>query len=334
MSPFVSAILQALYDFYHWPYFWLIVIFWLVIDFAWFSNLIKLMERIGHLITKPLIFYNDEHPNQPRLYPRLLLEQFAQLGRQKNKSGTKNDSDKNDTEDGFTRYVESMRQYVFNPDRPLTSVGNVIAFALFVFFLLADSITIANTLVLMGLISPNLPDILQRLDLAILGGAVLTAVVGVWMLVEMSGDKNGDSVNANLNATQKRIFKAFAMMVTLFSFIVMLALAVQRMIALGFLQTSEALNMVLSFVLYGILAINNSLSAALTFQPALSGFVTLIYILFIVIPVIALIVDIILRIAYIVLDVLQWLIFTPFIAIPHAIRLIFRWGGGEEVKQP
>jgi phage-related holin len=320
---FIPAILQALYDFYNWPYFWPVVMLWIIIDFAWISNLLKLIERIGQLLTKPLIFYTDEHPNQPKLYPRLLLEQFAQLGRSKKKSDSSDSR-----EDGLSRYTESMRQYVFNPERPLTAVGNIIAFALFVFFLLADSITIANTLVLMGLISANLPDILQRLDLAILGGAVLTAVVGVWMLVEMSGDRSGDSVNANLNAAQKRIFKAFSMTVTLFSFVVMLALAIQRMISLGYMPSTPTSDIVLSFVLYGVLAINNSLSAALTFQPALSGLVTVIYILFIIIPVIALIVDIVLRVVYFALDVLQWLVFTPFLAIPHAIRLIFKWGGG------
>ncbi len=190
--------------------------------------------------------------------------------------------------------------------------------------MIADLIVVANTLVLMGVISSELPSILQGLDLAILGGAVLSIVVSIWILVEMSGA--GELLNTDpMNVEQRKLLKLFAITVAFFSTIVMLALAVQNLIDLGFLEFSMTMNIVLSFVLYGLLAINNSLSAALTFQPAMSGLIVLIYLLlffmfpFVIFPVLAFLADTYMRVMYIIVDVVLWAIFTPIMAVPHGV---------------
>src|SRR5262249_1923535 len=143
---------------------------------------------------------------------------------------------------------------------------------------IADAITIANTMVLLGLMSEDgLLPILKRLDLAILGGALLSAIVGVWMLVEMSG-KEGELISTDkLTDSQKRIFRVISLIVILFSAAVMIALAVERCIALDICTSSTTSDLILSFILYGLLAINNSLAAALTYQPAASGVIVLLY---------------------------------------------------------
>ncbi len=215
------------------------------------------------------------------------------------------------------KWINAQRDRLFDARHPIRSLGNVVSLALFIFFLTADAIVIANTMVLMGVVSPDLPAILQRLDLAILGGAVLTAVVGVWMLIEMSG--RGELINTELTEMQRRLFRLFAAIVTFLSIIVMLALAIQRLINLGYLQSSATMDLILSFVLYGILAINNSLSAALTFSPAVSGLLVLIYVLFVVFPVLAFLIDLVGRGVYIVIDTVLWILFTPLIAIPFGI---------------
>lgn len=320
----MSSILQFFYDLFHWQYFGILAVIWLVIDLAWVARWTHLIERIGALLKKPLIFEHDEESDKPPLYPRRPLEQLARIGRRDHNTAAQvSASSLPEDEDPFTRFIDSQRNLLFDHQKPLRSVGYVIALVLFIFFLIADAITIANTLVLMGVISADLPPILQRLDLAILGGAVLTAVVGVWMLIEMSG--TGDLINADLNDAQKKIFKVFSVTVTLFAIAVMLALAVQRLISLGFLDSSPTMSIILSFVLYGILAINNSLSAALIFQPAVSGLIVVIYLLVIIIPVLAFFIDLIGRFLYIVIDMVMWLVFTPFIAIPFSISKIFGW---------
>jgi hypothetical protein len=169
----------------------------------------------------------------------------------------------------------------------------------------------------MGVISPDLPPLLQRLEFAILGGALLSTVVGVWMLVEMSG--KGELVNTeDLEAAQKKIYKLFAVITTLFAAAVMIALAVQRLISLGYLEV----------VLYGMLAINNSLAAALTFSPGASGLIVLLYlsaiILINILPVLAFLADVGWRAIYVCLDLVIWALLTPIISVPYGIGKLFK----------
>ncbi len=316
----MSDILQSLYNFVNWQYFGLLAIVWVVVDLVWVNRWKSLIGRVAKLIAKPWIFKIDDEPNDPPLYPRTLLEQLASSGRGKGKSNSTPTSEG----EHYTGWIDTLRNRVFDEKNPVRPLGYIISLVFFAFFLIADAIVIANTLVIMGLLAPDLPAILLRLDLAILGGAVLTTVVGVWMLVEMSG--TGELINTDsMTDAQRKLLKIFAVIGTLFSVIVMLALAVQRLINLGYLQSSATTDLILSFVLYGLLAINNSLSAALTFQPAASGFIVLIYLLFVIFPVLAFLADMFGRPIYIIIDVVLWAIFTPIIAIPHGISKIFSW---------
>lgn len=323
----MSAILQFFYNLFHWQYFGILAILWVVIDLVWVNRWKNLIERLGTLITKPVIFTKDTEPNKPPLYPRGFLEELALNSRREAKANPSLNASTDSKSDGtLKKWVNAQRDLVFSPENPLRSLGYVISLAFFVFFLIADAIVVAATLVLMGVISPDLPPMLQRLELAILGGAILSTVVGVWMLVEMSG--KGELVNTDtLTEPQKNIFKLFAALATLFAVVVMIALAVQRLISLGYLQSSPTSDLILSFVLYGLLAINNSLSAALTFQPAASGFIVLVYLLVTLIigilPVLAFLADIIWRGAYILIDIAMWVVFTPIIVIPYGIRKMF-----------
>ena len=322
------SILQFLYNLVNWQYFGVVAIIWLVIDLIWVKKWKNLVERIGKLITKPVIFKKDKEPHEPPLYPREFLEQLALNSRREAKVDV---DSKNDGT--ITKWINAQRDLVFSSENPLRSLGYVISLAFFVFFTIADAIVVAATLVIMGVISPDLPPMLQRLELAILGGAILSTVVGVWMLVEMSG--KGELVNAEaLTGSQKRIYKIFAALVTLFAVVVMIALAVQRLISLGYLQTSPTSDLILSFVLYGLLAINNSIAAALTFQPAASGFIVVIYLLVILIfgilPVLAFLADVLWRGLYIIVDILVWALFTPIVAIPHGVGTVFGLIGGDD----
>jgi MFS family permease len=300
--------MQSLYNLVNnivnWQYFGIFAIIWTLTNLIWVERWTSLIKRAGKLLVKPLIFKEDTEPHEPPLYPRIPLEQLASSTRR--------------AEDGTGRmavWVNAQRDLVFDPQYPLRSIGYVISLVLFSFFLIADAIVIANTLVIMGLVSPDLPPILLRLDYAILGGAVLTTIVGVWMLVDLSG--KGKLISADLTDTQKRLLKLFSAIGILLSVVVMLALAVQRLINLGFLQSSPTTDLILSFILYGLLAINNSLSAALTFESAASGVIVVLYLLFVIFPVLAFIIDIFGRPLYIIIDVILWALFTPIIAIPY-----------------
>ena len=323
---------QFLYNLLNWQYFGILAITWAIIDLVWVSRWTGLIKRIGTLISKPWVFAKDKEPNVPPLYPRTFLEQLALYSTSDSKpEGDSKTDPKRDPKAGsepkqqgtLQKWANAQREHVFDANNPIRSIGYVIALAFFVFFLIADAITIANTMVLLGLIDPNLPALLQRLDLAILGGALLSAIVGVWMLIEMSG-KRGDLIHIErLEPEQKRIYKIVALITTIFAVAVMFALAIQRLISLGSLQATPTMDLVLSFILYGLLAINNSLAAALTFSAAASGLIVVIFLLIGILPVAAFLLDIAWRIVYIAVDIVAWALFTPIIAIPYGFGKLF-----------
>lgn len=142
------------------------------------------------------------------------------------------------------------------------------------------------------------------------------------MLIEMSG--NGELVNTEkLNDNQRRIYKTIAVLVILIAVVVMLALAVERLIQLGYLEASPTSDLILSFILYGLLAVNNSLSAALTFSPMASGLVVILFIISLLLPLLMFILDVIWRIVYLLVDITLWFLATPIIAIPYGVLKLF-----------
>jgi len=323
--------MQFLYNLVNWQYFGILAIIWVIADIVWVGRWKALVGRVGKLITKPWIFKKDKEPHDPPLYPREFLEQLALNSRRETKTDAESKTSKEGKDERILeKWASSLMDLVFDARKPIRSLGYLLALAFFIFFLFADTIVIANTMVLLGLMG-NLPPVLQRLDLAILGGALLSAIVGVWILVEMSG-KEGELINADtLTDSQKKIFKVLSLIVTLFSAAVMVALAIQRLISLGSLQSSSTMDLIISFILYGLLAINNSLSAALTYQPAASGFMVatflLVELIIGILPVLAFLADVLWRGTYIILDLVTWAVFTPIIAIPYVIAKMFGWVG-------
>jgi hypothetical protein len=163
-------------------------------------------------------------------------------------------------------------------DDPVKLFGYTLSFVFFGLFLLADTIIIANALVLMALISPDLPPILQRMDFSILAGVVLSPVIGIRALNEISGKRKLFFPN-RLSESQKLVYKILSISVIVCSLIMMISIAIQKLVLLGFIQTSSAIDLILSFTTYGIFPINSSICAALTFESAAPGVIAVTYLL-------------------------------------------------------
>ena len=73
-----TSILQALYEFTQWQYFWFLLIVWIIVDLVWFGRWQKMIARMSKLVTKPVIFEKDDEPNNPVFYPRRFMESLAQ----------------------------------------------------------------------------------------------------------------------------------------------------------------------------------------------------------------------------------------------------------------
>jgi hypothetical protein len=318
---------QFLYDFIHSQYFGFLLIVWVVIDIIWIGRWRDLIGRIEKLIKKPWIFAKDANPEEPPLYPREFLEQLAQNSKAPSKR-----SDESKKEEQPTTFMKALRVQVFDINKPLRSFGHVLFLAFFVFFLLADAISVANTLVVLNVISDELPPILQRFDLAVLGGALLSAIVGVWMFVEISGDQSDFINTGNLSVSQKGIIKSISLLVAVFSVIVMVAFAIDRLIGIGELQSDPTVNILLSAILFGLVPINSALAAAISFPEGARGAIVVIYLLADVIktilPILAFLVDIVWRLAYVILDLLIWALFTPLIIIPYGVIYLLRMAIG------
>jgi len=310
--------MQILNSIFKWQYFGILVAVWAVIDLVWIDRWRALLGRISKLFSAPWIFEKDTRPQEHPFYPRKFLEQLAQnnitVGRADSGSGN-----------SLSRWWKALGERVFTQVSPLISIGHILCLIFFLFFIYADAVTVANTLVLIG-VEGTLPPILQRLDLAILGGALISATVGVWIFIEMFG-KGEFFPTETMSRAQKTVFKLLSVLVTLFSVIVMLALAGQRLISLGMYASSPAVDFGISFALYGLLAINSSLAAALTFSSGALGVIVILFlvslVLAIVMPALIFLLDIAWRIVIIVIDIVVWALFTPPMALPYGVGRLF-----------
>lgn len=310
---------QLIFDFMNSQYLGIFLLIWIVVDLIWVQRWKALIERMSILLQKSWIFKADDNPRDTPLYPREFLEQLALGNRRGGGAST--------SVDPFTKWINNVGQIVFDSYNPLRPLFSLIFLVFFILFIVSDTIIISNTLVLLSLIG-ELSLFMQRLDIAILGGTVVSAVIGIWVLVEVSG--KGEFTNTDaLSDQQRTLFRALSITVVLLSIVVMIALSIQRLMLLGVLQGSATTDLILSFVLYGVLTINITLSTTLVYRSAASGLVVVIYLLIILItvllPVLVFLVDVLWRMTYIAVDILLWVIATPVIAIPYGFGRIFGW---------
>lgn len=320
--------LQFFYDtintIYNWQYFGITSILWVSVDVLWISKWQALLSRIRRLITKPSVFSIDEDivndSKYSLIYPRSFLEDLAQ--RKETKKTTLNSEE---------TFFSKQREEVFNKKYPLRTPSYIVFLLFFLLFIWADSIVVSQTLELMGFRPDFLPEQLNKLEVALLAGAVFAAALGIWMWVETSGDSERPSKNLPLedfSRNQLGILGNFSRIIVAISFLVAIAFSFQRLIELGTIESTATVEIILSFILYGLVAINCFIAAAITLTYALQGILVILYlvsdILTAILPLLSFILDIIWRIVHILLDIVIWFLFTPILAIPELIRLFVR----------
>jgi hypothetical protein len=311
--------LQFIYDLFNSQYFGVLLLVWISIDVIWMSRWQALLIRVRKILVKPLVFQNDPEANDHSLlYPRKFLEQLAQR-----KFGS------NQEQIGET-FLTKQKDQLFDIKYPLRTISYVTFFIFFLLFLLADAIAVSATLELMGFNADFLPSYLNKIEISLLGGAVFAAIIGIWILIEASGDPNRPSISLpyeHFSQEQRVIIRTFSIFIFLFSTVISVALAVQRLIAIGILDATPTVDIVLAFILYGLITINVFIAAALSFTFALQGFLVLLYViaycLIGILPILVFFIDIIWRALHTMLDVVIWFVFTPFLAVPFGVyRLI------------
>lgn len=304
--------------------FWVVVAVWVFICIAWTERSKPVLERLGRLVIKPIIFRNDPNPDNVPFYPRAFLEDSA--------NGLRNTLKQPFTDliRVVSNWFRQLAGLIYDKEHPFRTLGYMLLLLCFMFFVLADSISVANTLVVLDLWSGTLPELLGRFDIAVFGGSLLALIIGMALVFEIRSDKSEFSQWSERDNRTKSLALGIAFLVTLLSLITLIAWALFRLIELGRLNSSEFLDGILNWVLFGLVPINSALAAAITFLEALRGVLGILvligwaligilylvnYIATIFGSLLPFFFDVVYRIIYIVMDILQWVISTPVQAI-------------------
>jgi len=311
--------LQFIYNLINSQYFGILILIWALICVAWVTRWRALFGRIGELIVKPWIFKKDPKPDIPPLYPRDFLEDLA--------NSTKRPRNTSEPVGTLSKWSRAQRDHLFDEKRPLRPIGYMIFLIVFIIFVLADAISVANTLEVLGVITSQLPDIFQRFDLAVFGGALLATIIGLVVFSEVQGVQSEFTSYGELSKAQKSTIKGISVFVVVFSIVVMVAFAIYRLIIIGTLETNSTVDILLNSILFGLVPINSALGAAISFPEAVRGVIVLLILIssliVSIVPAIAFFVDLLWRLFYIIIDLILWFVFTPILAIPVGIKTLW-----------
>ncbi|MBI3173210.1 MAG: hypothetical protein HYZ25_05790 [Chloroflexi bacterium] len=309
--------------------FWVVLAVCFFICIAWVERWRPLLERLGKLVVKPVIFKKDSEPNNVPFYPRSLIEDSANGFRDTLRKPFA------DVIVVVSNWFTKLASLIYSKDHPFRTLGFLLLLGCFSFFVLADAIAVANTLVVLNLWAGTLPDLLGRFDFAVFGGSLLALIIGLALVFEMRSDRSEFTPWSERDAQTKALALGIALLVTLLSFLTLIAWALFRLIELGRLESNPFLDGLLNWVLFGLVPINSALAAAITFFEAMRGvlvlflligwiLIGLLYLLDYGVTILGTLVpfifDLVYRVIYIVFDILQWFISTPI----HAVLLPFR----------
>ncbi len=327
----MNAIGQIVYNLLNSQVFWVLLLVWAFICIAWVERWKPLFERLGKLFLKPVIFKPASISDDIPFYPRSFMEESA--------NGLRDTLRKPfaDIIKVFSGWISNQYRLVYDKDHPFRTLGHLLFFGSFLFFVLADAIAVANTLQVLGYWSGTMPPILARFDLAVFGGSLLALIIGIVHVSEIQSADSEFSRWSERDTRTKALARAFSFLVALLSLITLIAWALFRLIELGKLQSNPILDTILNWILFGLVPINSALGAAITFSEAMIGFVVagvliewiLIGILYLIDyavtilgTILPFVFDLVYRLVYIVVDILQWFITTPVQLVMLPFRLI------------
>jgi len=311
--------------------FWVVIAVWIFVCIAWTERWKPVLDRLGKLVVKPVIFKTDPNPENVPFYPRDFIEDSA--------NGFRNTLRQplTDLIRVVSNWFEHLANLIYSKDHPFRTLGYLLLLVCFLFFVLADAIAVANTLVVLDLWSGTLPELLGRFDIAVFGGSLLALIIGMALVFETRSDTSEFTQWSERDKQTKSLALGVAFLVTLLSLITLIAWALFRLIELQRLDSSPFLDGLLNWVLFGLVPINSALAAAITFLEAIRGFLCIVIILgWIIIGVLYLanyavtilgsvipfFFDIAYRLIYVSMDILQWLISTPVQAIVWPFKKI------------
>ncbi len=323
--------MENLYNLLNSTAFWVVVAVWFFICIAWTERWKPVLDRLGKLFLKPVIFREDLYPENVPFYPRKFMEDAANGFRDTLKRPFA------DLIKAFSGWISSLINVIHNKDHPFRTFGYLLFLTSFLFFVLADAIAIANTLAAIGITFGAIPEILTRFDIAVFGGSLLALIIGIVLVFEIRSERSEFTYYSERGEKTKALSMGIALLVAFLSFLTLIAWALFRLIALGEMDSNPILNGILNWVLYGLVPINSALAAAVCFSEAIRGIAVIgilvgwiiagiLYLLDYAATILGSIgpflVDLLYRMVYITIDILQWFISTPIQAVLWPFRMI------------
>lgn len=311
-----------------------ILLIWTLISISWVSRWKAVLNRIELLLRKPIIFVRDPFPENVSIYPRILLETSSTAIWDSQRQSIPNLIER------FSRFVRGQHKFVYDQEHPFRSIGYLMFLGSFIILLLVDAIVIAQTLELTGLLTGPLPPFLQNFDFAVFGGSLISLMIGFIIFSEIRAEDSELSGWSNRLESGKNLAITIALLAIVFSILNLLSFSMYRLIALGVVNSNASLDFFLNFALFGLAGITPALVASLVFPDSIPGFlIVLIFMEWLLIGclyfliklavfigfLVVFLIDIALRLIYIVVDIFQWLIITPILVIllPFSITLGF-----------
>jgi hypothetical protein len=311
--------------------FWVIAAIWIFVCVVWTERWRTLLGRIGKLVMKPIIFKTDTNPDNIPFYPRTLFEDVSNGLRDKLRQPFK------DIIRVVGEFVIKMKSMIFSEEHPFRTLGFFLLLALFIFFVFADAIAVANTLFVLGLWQGEMPELLTRFDIAVFGGSLAALIIGLAIVLEIRSEISEFTLWSERSERVRSLVMGASLLATVLSFTTLIAWALFRMIELHIISSTPILNGILNWILFGLVPINSAIAAAIVFIDALRGVVVVgVIVGWVVIGILYLLdytatilgsigpffFDIAYRIIYLIIDILQWLFTTPIHAIVLPFKLI------------
>lgn len=246
---------QFIYDVFNSPATWVVIVIWALICILDAKRRDPFLGRIQDLITKPIVFKQDQNPESNRFYPRANLEDIATAILKALKYPL------NGIVDGFKKWIKSQIELVWRKDRPFRILGFLMYLGLFVLFVWADAIAIVNTLATLRLLSGDVPEFLTRFELAVAMGSLGSVIAAGLIAMDIYGDESKLSMWEDVKGTWKSIGKSSIRIILFLAFLIVFCFGLQRLQVMQPVYTSSP---IVSFIVDAALVILVPLNTILT----------------------------------------------------------------------
>ncbi len=319
------------YDILTSPLFGGLVVTWLIIDIAAQKIGREFLSNLNILLRKPRIFEPDDKPEETvPLYVH--GDGVANSFRHALKEPIQGMIDL------IMRGIDYLARNIKDDTKPFLFIGYTLSVILLAMYLYLDAIGIVIVLIGIGLVSPNITEILQRFEYVAIGGSLFALLVGFYTWANITKAPSELSRWDKVGGSWKRVAKGLTFILVFLGFIAVMFLALALLVGLGWFPAQSAfINGLVDFSSVWLTRVNSALASVLLLEDGIMGLVLLIIVvlaiswaLFVVLQYIAriigsilpVVVDFIYRVALGLILLAWFLITTPILLVVSLFQRI------------